>query len=117
MEYDEIIEHIEDVWARSIEKRLVKLDDFAFKNYITTLNTYYDNKNYEYIVSCSVDVIRTYYSDIKIPRQYIESNNPDKIEETIIKIAADLSRQITDKNYIEINGIKYYPKTDGETND
>jgi hypothetical protein len=104
-----------------IHNSLPELDDKTFSHYETRLDTYYDYKVQKMIITCTINVIKTIKSEIGIPNEFLDMHDVSQVYKYLNVLSNDLKEKITgipiNRDYITLNGINYYPKTDGETND
>lgn len=101
-----------DPLLRFINDNLVKKDNTSYR---VEIIDDYDIARREGVVTCSVDMITRISTKVCISRDDVNDINMKKYLGIIVD---NLNEKITGtpavRNYIEIDGIKYYPKNDGE---
>ena len=95
-----------------VHNSLPKIDNTTYK--IELIQKYPDDL-LSSDIKCEVTMLKTISSDIVIP---IASYDISKMKMYIGLLIDDLTEKITgipsEKNYIELNGVKYYPKNESE---
>lgn len=114
--YDDLCKAtIEYAWGTAFEQDLSKLDN---NKYHVSIAIKYNEAKCEYNVLCECDVTKSLSTYINIPRDVMTRNNLNSFDRYMDLLKENLINKINDiepnYNYIEIDGVKYYPKENGD---
>lgn len=103
--------HVENAWATTIESQLPTLDNSKYK---VSVSIIYNPAKDEYDINCDCDVIKSLYTNIKIPQRILNQNDLTDFYNYMGLLTENLIDKINGikpkSDYIEIDGKKYYPE-------
>jgi len=109
--YNSYDDYVTDAWITYIISKLPNLDN---TKYNVKLSVEWNNIKQEYDIKCDCDIIKSISTNIKMPANVFYTNDLTNFDNYMNLIISNLTNQINNEepsqNYIEINGVKYYPK-------